>query len=198
MARAKVNRAFPGDDKHAVGDFNLTKSQLNAAVSGGNIRNQMFTFSLADTTAVATAYTDGDCLVELGTIDIGDLNVSHAGDYAADRICITKAYVDVKTAAGQTLVGTLKVSATSGTATNAALSSPTEIFGAGATYLNEIGADVSLTEADINLNSATMQQARPNIQFASTLLYLYLATTTAVNADITAGRGTVVIEYVIT
>jgi len=101
--------------------------------------------------------------------------------------------------AGPTLVGHLSLSATSGTAANAAVATPTEIFGAGATQLSPEGYTLATTatEADIDLDAAGIQFASPNIVVASTLKNLYLCTTTTLNADATAGRFTVHLEYTV-
>lgn len=195
MSLTKVNRKLPEDGKYAVGPFNLQNGEVGSMVRNLAIRSKIFTFSLEDTTAVATAYADGDNLVELGELDVDDLLPEQTGDYAATRILIKSVTVNVITAAGQTLVGNLRVSATSGTATNAALTSGTEIAGAGATYKDEDGASLAITESDFNLNSVDLTHVSPRIDVPIASKNLYLCTTTAVNADITAGRGVVVVEY---
>ena len=106
--------------------------------------------------------------------------------------------IGITTAAGQTLVGNLQLSATSGTATNAAVSSGTEIVGAGVTSFNEqLSATQSVTEIDVNLNNTAGNYHIfvPNVTAAIASKYLYMATTTALNADATAGRFTVELEY---
>ena len=86
-----------------------------------------FAGTLASTDAATTAYGDGDVLVELGT-----LNTDLPGNLVTgSKFFIHRALIGITTAAGQTLVGGLSLSATSGTATNAAVSSGTEIVGAG-------------------------------------------------------------------
>ena len=91
---------------------------------------QTFVGSLA-ATDTASAYSDGDVLVELGT-----LNSDHPDELVtATKFFIHKAVVGITTACGQTLAGSLQLSATSGTATNAAVSSGTEIVGAGVAWL---------------------------------------------------------------
>jgi len=155
---------------------------------------QSFVGTLASTNAATTAYGDGDVLVELGTLD----TTLPSGHVTASKIFVDKVLIGVTTAAGQTLVGGLSLSATSGTATNAAVSSGTEIVGAGVASFNpRISATDSVTEIDINLNSATPHIFHPNIVAAVAKKYLYAFSTTAVNADITAGRFTVLAEYTV-
>ena len=116
---------------------------------------------------------------------------------AATKIIIEKVYINVTTASANAVSGEITVSATSGTATNAAVDTHTEIVGTGATYSNQIGGDSSVTEADINLAAAGVTFAHPGITVANTLKNVYLGATTALNADATAGRGNVVIEYTV-
>ena len=102
------------------------------------------------------------------------------------------------TAAGETLAGGLSLSATSGTATNSAVASGTEIVGAGVTSFNEqLSATQSITEIDINFNNSAGNYHIfvPNITAAIASKNLYAFATTAVNADVTAGRFTVELEY---
>jgi hypothetical protein len=106
--------------------------------------------------------------------------------------------IGITTAAGQTLVGGLSLSATSGTSTNSAVSSGTEIVGAGVTSFNEqLSATQSITEIDVNFNdtAGNYHIFVPNVTAAIASKYLYAFATTAVNADITAGRFTVELEY---
>ena len=85
-------------------------------------------------TDTASAYADGDVLVELGT-----LNSDHPDELVtATKFFIHKAVVGITTACGQTLAGSLQLSATSGTATNAAVSSGTEIVGAGVALFHQL------------------------------------------------------------
>lgn len=156
-----------------------------------------FTGSLANIDDDA-AYTDGDCLVELGKLDMS-IPGSHV---TASKFIVDKAIINVTTAAGVTLVGNLRVSATSGTASNAALTSGTEIVGAGVTYYNgQIAADLSVTEVDINLNSTGVQLHTPFQDFDSAKDSLYLCATTTLSAanatTAKAGRFTVHLEYTV-
>jgi hypothetical protein len=156
-----------------------------------------FTGSLANIDTSA-AYADGDCLVELGQLDM----VIPGSHVSASKFIVDKAIINVTTAAGTTLVGNLRVSATSGTASNAALASGVEIVGAGVTYYDgQVAADLSVTEVDINLNSASVQLHTPFQDFDASKDNLYLCTTTTLTAanavTAQAGRFTVHLEYTV-
>ena len=177
----------------------ITETGVNINSTGqlcafGTRKFQSFAGTLASTDAATTAYGDGDVLVELGT-----LNTDAPDDLVTpSKFFIHRALIGITTAAGQTLVGGLSLSATSGTATNSAVSSGTEIVGAGVTSFNEqLSATQSITEVDVNLNNTAGNYHIfvPNVTAAIASKYLYAFTTTAINADITAGRFTVELEY---
>jgi len=177
----------------------ITETGVNINSTGqlcafGTRKFQSFAGTLASTDAATTAYGDGDVLVELGT-----LNTDAPDDLVTpSKFFIHRALIGITTAAGQTLVGGLSLSATSGTATNSAVSSGTEIVGAGVTSFNEqLSATQSVTEIDVNLNNTAGNYHIfvPNVTAAIASKYLYAFSTTAVNADITAGRFTVELEY---
>ncbi len=108
----------------AVTETGFSVNSTGQLISLGSRKIQTFAGTLAATDAASTAYADGDCLVELGT-----LNTDHPDDLVtASKFFIHKAVIGITTAAGQTLAGNLALSATSGTATNAAVSG-TEIVG---------------------------------------------------------------------
>ena len=165
------------------------------ALNQGCKKVQSFNGSLANIGDGSSAFGADDVLVELGTLDIS----VPTGMNTPTKIIIDKVYFNVTTAAGQTLVGHLSLSATTGTAANAAVSSPTEIFGAGASMVapDGSGGTTGYTEADLNYNSAALTYASPNIAVATTLKYLYACTTTTLGADATAGRFNVVVEYTV-
>ena len=161
--------------------------------SFGTRKIQTVVGSVADTDT-ASAYADGDVLVELGTLDTN----APSGIVTASKFFIHRALVGITTAAGQTLVGSLQLSATSGTGTNSAVSSGTEIVGAGVTSFNDqLSATQSITEVDINFNNTAGNYHifRPNVTAAIASKYLYAAATTTLNADASAGRFTVELEY---
>jgi hypothetical protein len=159
----------------------------------GGRKIQTFAGTLA-ATDTGSAYGDNDVLVELGT-----LNTDLPGNLVTGtKFFFHRALIGITTAAGQTLVGSLQLSATSGTATNAAVSSGTEIVGAGVTSFNEqLSATQSVTEIDINFNNTAGNYHIfvPNVTAAIASKYLYAAATTTLNADASAGRFTVELEY---
>jgi len=159
----------------------------------GGRKIQTFAGTLA-ATDTGSAYGDNDVLVELGT-----LNTDLPGNLVTGtKFFFHRALIGITTAAGQTLVGSLQLSATSGTATNAAVSSGTEIVGAGVTSFNEqLSATQSVTEIDVNLNNTAGNYHIfvPNVTAAIASKYLYAAATTTLNADASAGRFTVELEY---
>ena len=177
----------------------ITETGVNINSTGqlcalGTRKFQSFAGTLASTDAATTAYGDGDVLVELGT-----LNTDAPDDLVTpSKFFIHRALIGITTAAGETLVGGLSLSATSGTSTNSAVSSVTEIVGAGVTSFNEqLSATQSITEIDVNFNNTAGNYHIfvPNVTAAIASKYLYAFATTAVNADITAGRFTVELEY---
>ena len=178
----------------AVTETGFSVNSTGQLVSMGTRKIQSFAGTLASTNAASTAYGDGDVLVELGA-----LNTDAPDDLVTpSKFFIHKALIGITTAAGQTLVGGLSLSATSGTATNTAVSSGTEIVGAGVASFNpRISATDSVTEVDINFNNTAgnYHVFAPNVSAAIASKNLYAFATTAVNADITAGRFTVELEY---
>ena len=177
----------------AVTETGFSVNSTGQLISLGSRKIQTFAGTLASTNAADTAYADGACLVELGT-----LNTDHPDDLVtASKFFIHKAVIGITTAAGQTLAGNLALSATSGTATNAAVSG-TEIVGAGvAAFSTTLSAALSITEIDINFNNTAgnFHVFEPNVSAPIANTALYARATTTVNADITAGRFTVELEY---
>ena len=177
----------------AVTETGFSVNSTGQLISLGSRKIQTFAGTLASTNAADTAYADGDCLVELGT-----LNTDHPDDLVtASKFFIHKAVIGITTAAGETLAGNLALSATSGTATNAAVSG-TEIVGAGvAAFSTTLSAALSITEIDINFNNTAgnFHVFEPNVSAPIANTALYARATTTVNADITAGRFTVELEY---
>ena len=178
----------------AITETGVNINSTGQLVALGTHKFQSFAGTLASTNAAATAYGDGDVLVELGT-----LNTDHPDDLVtATKFFIHRALIGITTAAGEVLVGGLSLSATSGTATNSAVSSGTEIVGAGVTSFNEqLSATQSVTEIDVNFNNSAGNYHIfvPNVTAAIASKYLYAHTTTTLNADATAGRFTVELEY---
>jgi len=165
------------------------------ALNHGCKKVQSFNGSLADIGDGTSAFSEHDVLVELGTLDI----TVPTGMQTPTKIIIDKIYFNVTTAAGTALTGHLSLSATTGTAANAGVSTPTEILGAGASMVapDGTGATTGYTEADIDYNSAALTYASPNIAVATSLKYLYACCTNTLNADARAGRFNVVVEYTV-
>ena len=116
-----------------VTETGFSVNSTGQLVSMGTRKIQSFVGTLASTNAATTAYGDGDVLVELGALNTD----APDGLVTPTKFFIQRALICITTAAGQTLVGGLSLSATSGTATNSAVSSGTEIVGAGVTSFNE-------------------------------------------------------------
>jgi len=180
-----------GIDVTGTGTFSDSITGTGLLHSFGTRKIQTFVGSLAATNTSA-AYADGDVLVELGTLDTS----TPSGIVTPTKFFIHRAVVFITTVAGPTLVGGLMLSATSGTATNAAVSSGTEIVGAGVASFNpRISATDSVTEIDLNLDAAGYHVFDPLVQAAIASKHLYVFATTTMNADGTAGRFTVELEY---
>ena len=177
----------------AITETGVSINSTGQLVALGTHKFQSFAGTLASTDTGA-AYGDNDVLVELGT-----LNTDAPDDLVTpSKFFFHRALIGITTAAGQTLIGSLQLSATTGTATNSAVSSGTEIVGAGVTSFNEqLSATQSVTEIDINLNNTAGNYHIfvPNVTAAIASKYLYMAATTTLNADASAGRFTVELEY---
>ena len=183
-------------NESSTGVITETGFSVNATgqlISLGTRKIQTFVGTLASTDT-ASAYADGDVLVELGTLNTD----APDGLVTPTKFFIHKAVIGITTACGQTLVGSLQLSATSGTATNAAVSSGTEIVGAGVTIFDpQVSAAGSVTEIDINFNdtAGNFHVFEPNVSAPIASTHLYAAATTTLNADASAGRFTVELEY---
>ena len=177
----------------AVTETGFSVNSTGQLIALGTHKFQSFAGTLASTDT-GDAYSDEDVLVELGT-----LNTDAPDDLVTpSKFFIHRALIGITTKAAETLVGGLMLSATSGTATNSAVSSGTEIVGAGVTSFNEqLSATQSVTEIDDNFDNTNglYHIFVPNVNVAIASKYLYAFTTTAINADITAGRFTVELEY---
>ena len=153
MGRKRRQRLYPLFREITV-DGSIRGQQNNESATAifGIKKFQSFAVSLAATNGATTAYSDGDVLVELGTLDI----TIPTGHVAASKFFIDKVVVGVTAAAGTAVSGMLELSATSGT----------NVFA-------------------------------PNISAPIASKHLYLCATTALNADATAGRYTVMVEYTV-
>lgn len=176
------------DTLHMKGMIN-NENDLNRI---GTKRIQSFVLTGANLGATP-GLVDGDVIHQLGTLDVGDS--VHSGQ-AATRILIEKVTVNVTTAAGQTLTMSVHTSSDNGTAASADLANNTEIVGAAVTYIPGDKGSPG-TEADVNLNSADLSLHGPNVDVAIAAKYLYAVGNETMNADATALRGMVVIEYLV-
>ena len=182
-----------GIDVTGTGTFSDSITGTGLLHSFGTRKIQTFVGTLAGTDT-GTAYADGDVLVELGTLDTS----APSGIVGVSKFYIHRALIGITTAAGQTLVGGLSLSATSGTATNSGVASGTEIVGAGVASFNpRISATDAVTEIDVNYGATAglYHIFNPNVNAAIASKYLYAFTTTTLNADASAGRFTVELEY---
>ena len=165
-------------------------------VMAGTKKWSSFVGSLADTNADSVTYGDNDILVQLGAFD-----TSLPDGYAtATKILVEKIVVVVSTASGATHVGHISAGTTAGELSNAAPTGRVELFGAGATNLSPEGYSLATTATeadDLNYNSAGIYWCAPNIVLPVATNQIYACTTTAVSADVTAGRFTCHIEYMV-
>ena len=182
-----------------TGAITVTGFSINSTgqlISLGTRKIQTFAIDLSSTNAASVTYADDDVLVELGT-----LNADHPDALVtASKFFIHKAVLGITTAAASDAnsLGNLQLSATSGTATNAAVSSGTEIVGAGvAAFSPTLSAALSVTEIDIDLDATagTFHIFEPNVNAAIASKYLYLCAGSACDTALTAFRGTLEIEY---
>ena len=180
----------------AITETGFSVNSTGQLISMGTRKIQTFAISLADTNAASVTYADNDVLVELG-----ELNTDHPDDLVtASKFFIHKVVLGITTAAASDAnsLANLQLSATSGTATNAAISSGTEIVGAGVASFNpRISATDSVTEVDIDLDATagTFHVFEPNISAAIASKNLYLGAGSTCDTALTAFRGTLEIEY---
>ena len=180
----------------AVTETGFSVNSTGQLISMGTRKIQTIAISLADTNAADTTYADDDVLVELGA-----LNTDHQDALVtASKFFIHKVVIGITTAAASDAnsIANLQLSATSGTATNTAISSGTEIVGAGVASFNpRISATDSVTEIDIDLDATagTFHVFEPNISAAIASKNLYLCAGDACDTALTAFRATLEIEY---
>ena len=190
----------------AITETGFSVNSTGQLISLGTRKIQTFAVSLADTNAADTTYADNDVLVE-----IGELNTDHPDALVtASKFFIHKVVLGITTAAASDAnsLANLQLSATSGTATNTAISSGTatntgissgtEIVGAGVASFNpRISATDTVTEVDIDLDATagTYHVFEPNISAAIASKYLYMGAGSTCDTALTAFRGTLEIEY---
>ena len=180
----------------AVTETGFSVNSTGQLISMGTRKIQTFAISLADTNAASVTYGDDDVLVELGA-----LNTDHPDALVtASKFFIHKVVIGITTAAASDAnsIANLQLSATSGTATNTAISSGTEIVGAGVASFNpRISATDSVTEVDIDLDATAgnFHVFTPNISAPIASKNLYLCAGDACDTALTAFRATLEIEY---
>jgi hypothetical protein len=180
----------------AITETGVSINSTGQLVSLGTRKIQTFAIDLSGTNAAATTYGDNDVLVELGA-----LNTDHPDALVtASKFFIHKVVIGITTAAASDAnsLANLQLSATSGTATNTAVSSGTEIVGAGVASFNpRISATDAVTEVDIDLDATAglFHVFTPNITAAIASKNLYLGAGSACDTALTAFRGTLEIEY---
>ena len=180
----------------AITETGFSVNSTGQLISLGTRKIQTFAIDLSGTNAASTTYADNDVLVELGA-----LNTDHPDDLVtASKFFIHKVVIGITTAAASDAnsLANLQLSATSGTATNAAVSSGTEIVGAGfAAFSPTLSAALSVTEIDIDLDATagTFHIFEPNVNAAIASKYLYLCAGSACDTALTAFRATLEIEY---
>jgi hypothetical protein len=196
------------DGGTVVGTTTMT-GQLNAKNTTNYLglhKFQAFAGSLAGTNGGTSAYNASDVLVELGTLD----TTVPAGITAATKFFFTEFLIGILVDAGAACDCNLQLSATSGTSTNSAVSSGTEVCGAGVAAFSPLDSAVIAgsdpgdgtpfgTEVDINLNQAagTYHIFTPYTTAAIAKKYLYLIDATgSVNSNTQqASRFTLSVKY---
>ena len=175
------------------GSYGQISPDAGVTVDFGSKKIVTFAGSLAGSTAASVTYTSNDIMQYLGALDI----TVPSGCGTPNNILIERAIFSVTTVCGETLVGNFQLSATGGSAENAAVTTGTEIFGAGASMVSSDGSGgtTTYTEADLNFNSAAITYASPSIAVATTLVHLYACSHTGLSADATAGRYSLQLEY---
>ena len=147
--------------------------------------------------SATTAFTADDIIHDAGALDV----TVPAGHNDPLKIIIDRVLFCCTVAAGATMVGNIFVGTTADEAINAAVTSGTEIFGAGASMIGPdgSGATTGYTEADLNFNSAAIVYATPGIVLPVATKYVYVCTETAINhaTNYNAGRYNVQIEYTV-
>ena len=147
--------------------------------------------------SATTAYASNDIILSAGALD-----TSHAkGHNAALKILIDRVVFCCDVATGTTMVGNIFVGTTADEAVNAAVTSGTEVVGAGASMVapDGTGGTTGYTEADLDFNSAAVTYAMPSIVLPVATKYVYVCTHTAINhaTNFDAGRWNVQIEYTV-
>ena len=146
--------------------------------------------------SATTAYSDLD-IIKYG----GELDVSvPPGHNAPLKILIERINFCCDVATGTTMVGSIGAGTAASEAVNGAVTGYVELFGAGVTYRNqELAANLSITEVDVDFNAAGIMYAPPMIILPVATRYIYVCTATTINhaTNFDAGRYNVQIEYTV-
>ena len=175
----------------------LDKDILNRL--GGSKRVLSFGATTAEAVldSATTAYSSNDIIHSAGALDVS----VPSGFNPALKILIDRVVFCCDVAAGTTMVGNIFVGTTADESLNAAVTSGTEIVGAGASMVapDGSGGTTGYTEADLNFNSAAVTYAMPGIVLPVATKYVYVCTHTAINhaTNFDAGRYNVQIEYTV-
>ena len=174
-------------------------SVSDLSVKGANIklgahRTTAFTYDLNGITGATTTFTADDVLVELGVFD-----TTTPSGYTPTLIFIKRVTINKKVATSTAMAVNLAASDTAGTAVNAAsATNTTEFMGLNAeTISGTTSADSGANEIDAVFGTAGVHVFTPNISFAVARKNIYLRTTTALSAALTAGSGNIVIDYML-
>ena len=144
--------------------------------------------------SATTQYADNDIIAYAGELDVSVPD----GYNAATKILIEKIVFCCSTAAGATFVGNISAGTAANEALNGAATGQVELFGAGATYRNaNLAADLSITEVDVDFNTAGIMWAQPLIILPVATKYIYVCTTTTIThaTNYDAGRYNLQVEY---
>ena len=156
--------------------------------------------SLVDIDGTSTQYSDGDVLLELGKLNLSGITEGEGGTYPLpQKILITDVTIMVHTAASTTLNCRLDIGSTGGIQTNEAAGT-TELIGISGITAGWSMGDASgyaSSKADIPLHTGGyLGRYGLNHLLTDTLSsYLYIVTSTTLNAKLTAGSFSLFIDY---
>ena len=157
----------------------------------GRQRVETFEISLSGIDGSSVNFTSDDVLVNVGALDVASAGIGGT----ATHITIEKVVTKVTQIAGTTLAANLAVGTSASDAVNATVTNATEIAGAGATYSDPQGGDSSISEGDLDLQTAGVSVVRPNITVPVARNNLYVRTHTALSAALTQGASIIEITY---
>ena len=177
----------------ASGNSTINKLTVETTATLGTRKIMAFAGTLAGV-GTSPTYSDNDCLVELGTLDVDPANTSLVDP---TKIFIHKVVILITGQAQNTLAGNLALSSTSGTNTNEEVTG-TEIVGAQVdSFSPHTSQNSGATEIDISFSATagSYHVFTPNQTAPIANKHLYARTTTALSSAVTEGLFTVEIEY---